>query len=274
MRKIVLIIILIVIIWSFWVEPNLLVMRNQNLDIKGLEGLKIVFIGDFHIKPHQKNRLAYIVKKINEQNPDLILSVGDFVSGHDPKQSLPIEEIAKELSNLKSKYGFYAVLGNHDWWQGGEKIQNVLEDNGVIVLSNENRRLKINDKIIYIAGVEDINTRNVDLNLALKGANHPTILLTHSPDVFPFVTSEFNSKIVDKVDLTLAGHNHGGQIYLPIVGALVVPSGYDNKKAQGLIEESGKKMFITKGIGTSILPVRFNCVPEIVVFTFGVKSER
>ncbi len=268
MRKFILIGILILVIWSFFIEPNMLIVNNQAFNIKGLEGLKVVFVGDFHVKPNQKNRLACVVNKINEQHPDLILSTGDFVSGHDPKQSLSIEEIAQELSKLKPKYGFYTVLGNHDWWQGGEKIEKVLESNGIIVLGNENKKLNINEKVLYIAGVEDMDTRNIDLSKALKNTNHPAILLTHTPDVFPFIADETNSKITNKVDLTLAGHTHGGQVNLPFIGVLIVPSSYGNKYARGLIEEKGKKMFVTKGIGTSILPVRFNCTPEIVVINF------
>lgn len=268
MRKLILLIILFVLIWSFFIEPRMLILNKKTFDIKGLEGLKIVFVGDFHIKPNQKNRLSYIVNKINEQHPDLILSTGDFVSGHDPKQSLPIEEIGKELSKLKPKYGFYAVLGNHDWWQGGEKIERVLEDNGIIVLSNQNIKININGKSLFIAGVEDMDTRNIDLPRALKSTTHPTILLTHTPDIFPFITNKSNSKITSKVDLTLAGHTHGGQVNIPFVGPLVVPSSYGKRYAKGLIEENSKTIFVTKGIGTSILAVRFNCIPEIVIINF------
>lgn len=268
MRKWFLLTVLLLLVWSNFIEPNLLFVNHQTFTIKGLSGLKVVFVGDFHVKPHQKNRLKYVVRKINEQHPDLILSTGDFVSGHRARQSLSIEEIVKELANLKSKYGFYSVLGNHDWWQGGEKIQKVLEQNGVIVLGNENRKLNINGKILYIAGVEDMCTRQVDLVKALKNTNHPTILLTHTPDIFPFVADKANSKITDKVDLTLAGHTHGGQIDIPFIGPIVVSSDYGNKYAKGSIEKNGKKMFVTKGIGTSILPIRFNCAPEIVVIDF------
>lgn len=86
------------------------------------------------------------------------------------------------------------------------------------------------------------------------------ILLCHSPDVFP--------KVPKEVNLTLAGHVHGGQVRLPILGSLIVPSNYGDKYSQGLIEENGKKMIVTKGIGNSILNVRFNCIPEIVVIEF------
>jgi len=269
MKNFFVIICALLFIWSFFIEPNMLAVRTLNLQVQGLKGLKVVFVGDFHIKPYQKKRLSYIVKKINEQRPDLILSIGDFVSGHHPKQSLPIEDIAKEFSKLKPKYGFYAVLGNHDWWQGGERIEKVLEKNGIIVLGNENKVINIKGKKLYIAGVEDITTRNIDLVKALKNVQSPSILLTHSPDVFPFVADPGSSKITGQVDLTLAGHTHGGQVNIPFIGSLIVPSDYGQKYAQGLIKENGKAMFVTKGIGTSILPIRFNCIPEIVVINFN-----
>ena len=85
--------------------------------------------------------------------------------------------------------------------------------------------------------------------------------MTHSPDVFVDVQKS-------NVKLTLAGHVHGGQVRLPFIGALIIPSKYGDKYSHGLIEEDGQKMVVTKGIGTSILPVRFNCIPEIVVINF------
>lgn len=263
--KIFIIIIVILAVWAFLIEPNLLVVNQVNIKIKDMKGLKIVFVGDFHIKPYQKQSLKRIVKKINEQHPDLILCAGDFVSGHKPKQSLPIEDIAKELSALKSKYGVYAVLGNHDWWQDGDKIKKILEKNGIIVLGNENRAIDINGKKLYIAGAEDISMRDIDLVKSLENISSPVILLTHSPDIFPLIAKKSNFDLTNKIDLTLAGHVHGGQVSFPFIGPLVIPSSYGSKYAKGLIRENGKLMFVTKGIGTSILPVRFNCVPEIIV---------
>lgn len=262
MKKILFAIIFLFCIWVFLVEPNMIKVTNLNLKINGLSGSKVVFVGDLHVKPYQKEHLKHVVAKINEQHPDLILCIGDFVSGHKPRHSLPIEEIAKELSVLKPKYGFYAVLGNHDWWQGGEKIEKVLEQNGIIVLGNENKVVDIHGEKLSIAGVEDLSTRGVDLQKAVKNIHHPSILLSHSPDVFPLLKGE------NAVDLALAGHTHGGQVRLPFVGPVIVPSYYGKKYAGGLVEESGQKMFVTKGIGTSVIPIRFNCVPEIVVINF------
>jgi len=261
MKKIFIVLFLL-IIWSVLIEPNMLAVNYLNLKSKELKGLKIIFVSDFHVKKNQKKSLIRVVNKINEQNPDLVLTTGDFVNGHNEKDSMPIEEISKELSKLKSKYGIYSVLGNHDWWQDGEKIKFSLKKNGIVVLGNENRVVKIKNKNLCIIGVEDITTRSINIEEAFKNASSPSILLTHSPDVFPMLTKN------KKTDLILSGHTHGGQVTIPFIGALLVPSCYGRRYAQGLIEENNKIMFVTKGIGTSILPIRFNCTPEIVVINF------
>lgn len=259
MKKFFIIFVVLLAVWSVFIEPNILTVTSLDVEMKDLKGLKVVFVGDFHVKPYQKYNLKKVVEKINAQQPDLIVSTGDFVSGHSGGQTMKIKEISKELSSLKPKYGFYTVLGNHDWWQGGEEITQELEKSGIIVLANENKLVNIKGKKLYIAGVEDLSTRGVDLTKALKNVSAPSILLTHSPDVFPMTNS---------ADLTLAGHTHGGQVRLPILGSLIVPSSYGQKYAVGLVKENGKKLFVTKGIGTSILPIRFNCLPEIVVINF------
>lgn len=261
MKKFLIILgILLFIIYIFFIEPNRLIIKNYTIQDPQLKGLKVVLVGDYHIKPNQEKRLSRVIKLVNEQNADIVLSVGDFVAGHEECMTMPIEKIAQELSKVKSKYGFYAVLGNHDWWIDGDKITAGLNKNKINVLANSNVKLNISNKIIYLAGVEDKMTRIPNLSQALKNTKQPVILLTHSPDVFP--------KIPQNVNITLAGHLHGGQVRLPFIGALIVPSDYGDKYSQGLIEENNKKMIVTKGIGNSILPIRFNCVPEIVVINF------
>lgn len=256
------------IVWSFFIEPNLLTVNSVNIKVDGLKGLKVVLFSDLHVKTYQKKNLIRVIDKINEQQPDIVLNTGDFVSAENKKYSMPIEETARELSRIKAKYGTYAVLGNHDWWQGGEKIERALEKNGITVLGNENTYITINGKKIYIVGVEDMTTRNINLAKALKNVSSPAILMTHSPDLFPYITKPANQKLTGKVNLVLAGHTHGGQVVFPFIGPVIVPSEYDKKYASGLFEENGHKMFVTKGIGTSILHVRFNCIPEIVVLNF------
>ena len=115
------------------------------LELVGLVkvGIKIVLASDFHIKPHQQKRLEKIVKTINKQTPDLVLSTGDYVSGHTQELTMDPEKIAEELSKVKSKYGFYTTLGNHDGWYGPNEVEKHLENNGIKVLNNENVKLNI-----------------------------------------------------------------------------------------------------------------------------------
>ena len=249
MLKTILIITLLLFIWSFFIEPNLLIVKHYK--VEALSGIKVVFVSDFHISKLQKGRLKRIVKLINKQNPDLILSGGDFIKGHDGKNTLSIEEQAEILKNLKAP--FITVLGNHDGWFDKTRVTNVLKDSGFTVLSNSNT--KFND--IYICGLDDIQTGKPDIEKALENTDGKRILITHSPDIY------YNVK--DSVDLILAGHTHGGQVSFPPFGAPIVPSEFGSKFANRIIKETQNTMIITKGIGTSILPVRFCSVPEIVV---------
>lgn len=251
-------ILLFIIIWSIFIEPNLLSVKSYKVLDNQLSGIKVVLIGDFHIKRNQVKRLRQIISLVNEQNADIVLSIGDFVNGHNEDMTLPIETIAAELENINKP--FYTVLGNHDWWVDGERLTNELINNKIKVLENNNIKINIKNKIIYLAGVTDPVTQKPDVFSALENTQTPTILLTHSPDIFPIIPNNVN--------LTLAGHTHGGQVRLPIIGSIITPSEYGDKYSYGYINENNKKMIITNGLGTSILPIRFNCLPEVVVIEF------
>ncbi len=268
MKKIFIIIIFIIIlpiilkyaIYSYYVEPEKLNVTRYTISDTDLKGIKIAFLADMHLRPKQQKRLSDIVKIVNDENPDIVLCIGDYVAGHTKNVTMQIEEIAENLSKIKSKYGFYTVLGNHDIWYGEKRISAALEQKGIKVLDNENVEIKIDGKIIYIAGIEDMQTQKPNIDKALIGTNRPIIFLTHTPDMFP--------KIPQKVNLTLAGHTHGGQVRFPVIGAVYTASKYFNRYAKGLIVENGKKMIVSKGIGVSIIPIRYNCIPEIVIIQF------
>lgn len=278
--------ILVIAGYSYFIEPKKLEVNRYIIEDEKLKNIKIVFASDFHVKPYQAKRLNQIVEIINRENPDIVLSVGDYVCGHTRHSTLPIENIAEILSKVKSKYGFYTSLGNHDGWYNPVEITNALEANGIKVLSNNNVLLEINNQKIYIAGIEDYDTGKPDINKALSGIkvdkkgkyDTPVILLTHNPDMFKIVS--------ENITLTLAGHTHGGQVRLPLIGPIFTASKYFDKYAKGWKQEKNgilinadetkpiqlkdelKTMFVTRGIGVSILPFRFNCPPEINVFEF------
>jgi uncharacterized protein len=151
------------------------------------------------------------------------------------------------------------VLGNHDWWNDGERITKALRQAGLTVLENEARRIEYGGGSFWVAGVADMWTRKPDIagSLAQVNSDDPVILITHNPDIFPDVPP--------RVSLTLAGHTHGGQVNLPFIGRPVVPSNFGERYASGHVVEDGRHLFVGDGIGTSIIPVRFRVPPAIVI---------
>ena len=177
-------------IWAVFVEPYRLKIKTYQVKKPSLSGLKIALVSDLHINPRQQKWLEEVVSKVNEQKPDIILLGGDFVKGHKLESSMDINKIAKNLGNLKAKYGIYAVLGNHDWWYGGQNVAQALEQNGIKVLNNQNILIPNPYQDLYLAGVEDATTRAPNLFEALNNTQEPVILLSHNPDIFPKVPEQ------------------------------------------------------------------------------------
>ena len=154
-----------------------------------------------------------------------------------------------------------AVLGNHDWWLDGNRVGAALRAAGVTVLENQALRLERGGRAFWIAGVADLWTREPDVAGTLRQVENadPILLITHNPDIFPEVPA--------RVSLTIAGHTHGGQVNFPFVGRLVVPSQFGQRYAMGHIVEGGRHLFVSGGVGTSIIHVRFRVPPEAVMLT-------
>ncbi len=276
--------------YGYFIEPNRLVVRHDEIKIKGwdpaFDGLRIAMIGDVHGGSNNvtPEKLRLIVEKTNAENPDVIVLLGDYVSqtGDDPigdrPLKMPIEVVAKSLSGLKAKYGVFAVIGNHDWWYGTNEVVNALSTNGIRVLQNDLVEVfALNGKKLRILGLKDHMQQGAfkDFQGVVKKAAGPTdgtgdlILLEHSPDILPVITGEYAAS--DDLKLILSAHTHGGQIWFPIIGTPIVPSGFGQKYARGHIKERGVDMYVTSGIGTSVLPFRFMVPPEIVILT--IRSE-
>ena len=140
-------------------------------------------------------------------------------------------------------------------------MRRALEMRAIRVLENERVQLSYGQQTFWLAGLADFWTRTSKPLETIAGIpqQDPIIVLMHNPDAFP--------GIPPRVTLTLAGHTHGGQVRLPFFGRPVVPSRLRQRYAYGMIEEQGKKMFVTAGVGTSILPRRFGVPPELVILT-------
>ncbi len=255
-------------VWSIAIEPGRLVVRRYSIEVPGwppaLAGWTVLALSDIHAgSPHvDRAKLRRVVAIANQQDADLVVLLGDYViQGVKGGRFIPPEETARELSGLRARHGVVSVLGNHDWWLDGPRVQRAFAEAGLRPLENEAVRLPDGATALWVAGLADLWTRNpeVDTTLHAVPAGEPVLLLTHSPDVFPDVPG--------RVSLTLAGHTHGGQVAVPLLGRLIVPSAYGQRYAAGLVEERGRLLFVTPGIGTSIIPVRFRVPPEVSVLT-------
>jgi predicted MPP superfamily phosphohydrolase len=230
----------------------------------GLAGLRIAVLGDIHTgSPHiSPGKLRAIVAEVNAAQPDVVVLLGDYVIHGIVGGTFVEPEITAEiLGGLRAPDGVVAVLGNHDWWYDGTRVRAALESNHIVVLENDSHPVNRNGTRLWIAGLADLWTREVDIKAALSGipSAEAVLLLTHNPDVFPAVPA--------RVALTLAAHTHGGQVRLPPFPAPVVPSRYGSRYAAGHIVEGGRHLFVTTGVGMSILPVRFAVPPEVVLMT-------
>jgi predicted MPP superfamily phosphohydrolase len=259
---------LVLVLWSVWWEPSSLGVVERTIAVHPWHvehaGLKIAVLSDLHVgAPHRDlGRLRELVTVTNEQKPDFTVLLGDFViQGVKGGTFVPPESIARELSGLTAPLGVVAVLGNHDWWFDGERVRRALTAQGIKVLVDANLKLTYKDHSFWLMGLDDLWTRGNHLQSTIAAIrdNEPILALSHNPDIFP--------DIPQRVSLTLAGHTHGGQVNLPLIGRPVVPSKFGQRFAYGLVEERGRKLFVTGGIGTSIIPVRFRVKPEVVVLS-------
>ena len=259
-------------IWTFFIEPNRLVIHYETLELEqwpvALSDLKIAVLSDIHAGSRfiDDQKLRLIVERTNQLKPDLIIILGDYVSGRRPHHGMEPEAFAPPLRDFGAPLGVYTVLGNHDWWFDGNRVRAVLEANGFKVLENDVARLEARGVSFWIAGLADLWTRPQEIpqTIARVPDGEPVIAITHNPDIFP--------RLPQRVPLLLAGHTHGGQVRFPLIGTVVHTSDFGQRYEAGHVFENGHHLFVSTGIGTSIIPVRFRVPPEIVLLTLKAKN--
>jgi predicted MPP superfamily phosphohydrolase len=253
-----------VLLYGFVIEPMRLVMRKTTITLSAcpaeFRDLRVTVFSDLHVGPPHITlaRLRSIVEKANATEADLILMPGDFVETPLGWRMAEPEEIAAELKRLRAKAGVFATLGNHDWWYDSRRVRQALEKEGIRVIDNQAVKIERQGKTFWLAGFADAwaGHPNIEETMRQITDDAPVIAVTHNPQIFPTIPA--------RVALTIAGHTHGGQIWLPFIGRPVIR---DWPYPIGHIIEGGRHLFVTPGIGTSICPVRFGVPPEISLLT-------
>lgn len=250
-------------IWGVLIEPRLLTLREVHVQRWKGTPLKIAFFSDLHAGAPfiDEMYIQNLVHRINEMKPDLILIGGDLViNGIVGGNPLPFEKVVFNLQKLQAHLGVYAVLGNHDWWNNAEQIKNSLERAGIPVLDNQARLISVNPQTrFWLVGIGDEFTKHANPDSAMSQitSTDPQILFMHDPAALFQIKNHFF--------MALAGHLHGGQVYIPGLGAIITPGKAPRTWASGWVPFALGSVFVSTGIGTSILPVRVNALPEFVI---------
>ncbi|MDB2437967.1 metallophosphoesterase [Hellea sp.] len=259
------IIALLCLLYGFLIEPKMLKIRQISVTPENYQGqtLRVALLSDIHIGGAHVSveRVEKIVARVNELKPDIIVMPGDFIDGHLKRQehseafNTAIEIGLSKLAFLEAPMGVFASIGNHDVWYDADFVSRALTRAGVSVLRNQALNVSGN---ICIVGLADHDTQSENRGAfnACEDNAYP-IAIMHSPDSFDYLRSD--------VVLAVAGHTHGGQINIPLIGRRVTSTRAGKKWAYGRIDVGGVPVFVTSGIGTSILPARFRAPPEIVL---------
>ena len=226
-----------------------------------LEGFRIVQISDIHYYPLTTLELIdQAVQMANELKPDLILLTGDYV-WHEVEA---IFDMMPSLSRLNAKYGIYSCLGNHDLWTDVNVVTQAFEEVRMPLLVNQGLPITVGQDILYLASLDDGWSGKPNLNAAMENwpDGAPTVLLMHEPDLAPQYSLD------KRISLQLSGHSHGGQVRLPFMGALILPY-LAWKYPIGLYDVNGMWLYTNRGLGTTNVPLRINCAPEVTELTLA-----
>ena len=237
-------------------EPYMLSIEHERIQLnrlpKEFDGFRIVQLSDIHHGPFSsKEQIERAVDTANRLKPDIIALTGDYIS----KERYYAAPCAEMLGRLEARYGVYAVLGNHDHWTDAALITDLFRAEGITVLINEGMRFERNGAAFWLAGVNDYMVGLEDVSLSLAGArsDEMKLLLAHNPIVLRRAARA-------SVDLVLSGHTHGGQVAIRGERNSARPR---RRLLKGLGRQGNTQIYINRGLGTVVLPIRYGCPPEI-----------
>jgi predicted MPP superfamily phosphohydrolase len=270
-------------LYSGEIERHWVEVTQRDFFLSGLaaafDGMRIVQLSDIHLDEFTEPPfLRHIVNRVNDIKPDVVLITGDFVTAtwhslRDPNHATiqfargAAWQCANILSGLECKT-IYAVLGNHDFRVGAAEVTEALTTSGITVMRNAYAPIERSGGRLWIAGVDDPLEGHPKPELAIPDSirnvpHEPIVLMCHGPDYADHLLTHETGQAVD---MMLSGHSHGGQIRLPLVGALVAPP-MGRKYVEGWFRLGRLQLYVNRGIGTVGVPFRFDCPPEIAVIT-------
>lgn len=224
---------------------------------RAFDGLRIAFLTDIHHGPYTHiDFITSVVRTTLALQPDLILLGGDYSY----KEARFVAPCFAELASLKAPLGVFGVLGNHDYWHGLNETKASMKAAGIRELTNSGVWLERGGSRFRLGGVDDLWCGQPDVRPAMGDAteNDAGLLVSHNPD--------FAERLRDpRVGLVLSGHTHGGQAVAPVAGAPFVPSRYGEKYLKGIVQAPATTVYISRGLGTVVSPMRFGSRPELTV---------
>jgi predicted MPP superfamily phosphohydrolase len=228
------------------------------------DGLRIAFLTDLHHGPYTGLPfITSVVRATHALNPDLILLGGDYCL----REGKYIRPCLEELKSLSAPLGVFAGMGNHDYAHGPDETRRELRRAGVEELSNGGVWLRRGTDRVRLAGVDDLWWGKPDASVAIGEATSDSavLLLSHNPDYCETLRDP-------RVGLVLSGHTHGGQVRVPGMRNPFIPSRYGHKYSHGLVDAPTCRVYVSRGLGATGLPVRYNCPPELTLITLSAPS--
>jgi len=270
---------LVFVLWVLYVEPYAYRLREEEITFPfaGPENLTILHITDLHYIPKRRRLLAFL-RSLESVDADLVLHTGDFID-----EPMDLDMLCGVLSNIKGRYGTFAVVGNHDRYRYRvidplvhpfhehykperfrdiDVVRSALEGIGIRCLFNSSETVDCGGVRLYVVGIDDPFMGYEDVEKAFSGVSNDAVavVLVHSPQVY-------EETVRRQAALVLSGHTHGGQIRLPFLGALVTRCPLPRSMARGLTRVGDTTLFVSPGLGTSPnLPLRLFCPPEVTLF--------
>jgi predicted MPP superfamily phosphohydrolase len=266
-------------LYSGEIERHWVEVTHRDVYLTGLaaafDGMRIAQISDIHMDEFTEPFfLRHVIDRINQIKPDAVFITGDFVTSTTVMEIRATKfargaawQCANILTGLECK-ALYASLGNHDINIGAKQVSAALVANGITVLRNACLPIERGGGRIWLAGLDDPLEGHPNLDLAIPASirnrpNEPVVLLCHAPDYADHLLTQ---PAGEAVDLMLSGHSHGGQIRLPLLGALILPA-LARKYVKGWFQLGRLQLHVNRGIGTIGVPFRFDCPPEITSIT-------